>query len=269
MPVNHTDPKALPRVAEGEVTALARGLALVRAVAAAQGPLGNAALAEATGIPKATVSRLAATLVGAGCLRQDAASERYSLGATLVQWSTCYLRHFDLRSVARPHLVRLAEQAGIAVHLGVREGADILIIDSVRAQSALILSRLDVGSRMSIATSASGRAWLVAASEEEAAPVLDALREAAGGHWPALQKKLSAARTEHDRLGYCSSFGEWHPQINALGFVLRGPRGELHVVSCGGPAFVLPRQMLAKDIAPLMLAAQAAIAADVGTVVPA
>src|SRR3982751_6566127 len=115
-----------------EVTALARGLTVLKAVGDAHGPLSNRDLADATGIPKATVSRLAATLVGSGYLRQSVDTERFSLGPALLDMSTRYLRHFDLRSVARPHLTALAEFAGASVHVGVRDELDMLIIDSIR-----------------------------------------------------------------------------------------------------------------------------------------
>ena len=44
------------------VAALARGLPLLKVISQADKPLGKRALADATGIPKATISRLAATL---------------------------------------------------------------------------------------------------------------------------------------------------------------------------------------------------------------
>ena len=88
-----------------EVSALARGLALVRSVANASQPLSNRELAEATGIPKATISRLAATLVAAGYLRQATDSERFSLGPALLELGNAYLRNFDFRNqIGRAHV---------------------------------------------------------------------------------------------------------------------------------------------------------------------
>ncbi|MCJ0763675.1 IclR family transcriptional regulator [Variovorax terrae] len=248
-----------------EVSALARGLAVLRVVSQASKPLSNRELAEATGIPKATVSRLAATLVGAGYLRQLADSERFSLSATLLELSNAYLRNFDLRSHARPHLAELAEQAGAAVHLGVRDGLDIVLIDHIRPRSAVILSNLDVGSRMAIATSASGRAYLASADEPERQALLDSIRAASGSGWRALKPQLEAALQEHARLGYCASFGEWHHDIHALGLTLRGPRGELYAVSCGGPGYLLPKKLLVEKIAPFLLKTVRAISDEAGT----
>ncbi len=246
-----------------EVSALARGLALVRAVANASQPLSNRELVEATGIPKATISRLAATLVAAGYLRQAVDSERFSLGAALLELGNAYLRNFDFRNQARPHLAQLAEIAGANVHLGVRDGLDILLIDTLKPRSALILSRMDVGSRMAIATSAAGRAYMASLPNDERTALMAQLL-AVSADPAALQARLDEAFSEYARLGFCTSFGEWHPDIHALGFTLRGPRGELYAVSCGGPAFKLSREMLLEKVAPKLLETQLAVAREMG-----
>lgn len=246
-----------------EVSALARGLSLVRAVANASQPLSNRDLVEATGIPKATVSRLVATLVAAGYFKQDSGSERYALGSTVLDLGNAYLRHFDFRNQARLHLAELAEAAGANVHLGIQDGLDIVLIDTLKPRSALILSRMDVGSRMSIATSASGRAYLACLPQDQQATLMNQLL-AVAPHQSKLKVRLKQALTEHAQLGFCTSFGEWHPDIHALGFTLRGPQGELYAVSCGGPAFMLPKEMMLKKIGPKILQTQRAIAKETG-----
>jgi DNA-binding IclR family transcriptional regulator len=252
-----------------EVSALARGLSLVRAVAEAAGPLGNRELADATGIPKATVSRLAATLLSAGYLRQAADSERYSLGPALLGLGNAYLNNFDFRNHARLHLAELAEMAGANVHLAVRDGLDVMLIDTLRPRSAIILSRMDVGSRMAIATSAAGRAYLASLPQAEHDALMAELRTAAGKDWKAVKARLDHAMAEYAKLGFCTSFGEWHPDIHALGFTLRGPRGELYAVSCGGPAYKLPKKMLMEKVGPRLLQVQRDIAREMGATVSA
>ena len=246
-----------------EVSALARGLAVLRTLADADMPLSNRELAERTGIPKATVSRLVATLQAAGFLRVSA-DERYALGAAALHLGNAYLRSFDFRQQARLHLAELAEAAGANVHLGVRDGLDIVLIDTLRPRSALILSRMDVGSRMAIATSSVGRAYLAALPPDQRLALMEELRAASGERWPQVQARLEAALAEHARTGYCSSFGEWHPDINALGFSLRGPRGELYGVSVGGPAYILTRELLVEKVAPRLLQVQKAIEREAG-----
>ena len=249
-----------------EVSALARGLALLKVIGMAAAPISNRDLAETTGIPKATVSRLTATLVAAGYLKQSQDSDRFSLGPALLDMSSRYLRHFDLRTVARPHLAELSEFAGASVHMGVRDELDMLIIDSLRPRSALISSRIEVGSRMTIATSAAGRAYLGALPAAERAEVLEQIRLESGENWPSIEPRLMAGLDEYARLGYCSSFGEWHPHIHALGFALKGPRGERYGVSCGGPAYLLSKDMMLSRVAPRLLEVAKRISAETGVI---
>jgi DNA-binding IclR family transcriptional regulator len=250
-------------VTRDEVSALARGLALLRAVADAGEPLSNRDLAERAGIPKATVSRLTATLQSAGFLRQSA-DERFALGPAALHLGNAYLRSFDFRQQARSHLAELAEVAGANVHLGVRDGLDIVLIDTLRPRTALILSRMDVGSRMAIATSAVGRAYLASLPLDERGALIEEMRAGSGERWPRLRESLDKALAEYAQQGWCSSFGEWHPDINALGFSLHGPRGELYGVSVGGPAYTLSPGVMLEKIAPRIVQAQRAIEREAG-----
>ena len=248
---------------EVSVSALARGLALLRMLADAGEPLSNRDLAERAGIPKATVSRLTGTLQAAGFLRQ-LPDERFALGPAALHIGNAYLRGFDFRQQARAHLTELADAAGANVQLGVRDGVDMLVIDTVRPHAAVILSRADIGSRMRIATSAMGRSYCASLPSPERRALLEEIRLASDADWADLSDRIDAALAEHAKLGYCSSFGEWHPDINALGFALHGPRGELYGVSVGGPAFKLTRELMLEKIAPKLLQVRQAIERETG-----
>lgn len=252
--------------ARDEVSALGRGIALLRAVAEAGRPLSNKDLAESTGIPKPTVSRLTATLLASGLLRQSSDNERFALGAAALYLGNAYLATFDFRQQARMHLAELSEASGAHVHLGVRDGLDILLIDTLKPKSALILSRLDVGARMGIATSASGRAYLSALAPAPQQELLEEIRKASGKQWAEVKERLLAATKEYERHGFCTSFGEWHPDINALGFPLCGPQGELYSVSVGGPAYKLTKSLLLDKVAPRLLRTREAVDREIGIV---
>jgi len=71
-----------------EVVALSRGLDVLRRIAAADAPVSNRELAEWTGIPKPTISRLTATLVSANLLFQLPDSERFVLTASVLELAT-------------------------------------------------------------------------------------------------------------------------------------------------------------------------------------
>ena len=114
-----------------EITALARGLAVLRRIAAADAPVSNRELTELTGIPKPTVSRITATLVSAGFLFQLPDSERFVLTASVLELSHGFLRNFDIRARSRPFMIELAERTSLSVHLAVRDRLDMVAIDVV------------------------------------------------------------------------------------------------------------------------------------------
>ena len=65
-------------------TALARGLAILKAFGPDNRPIGNAEIAKRVGLPKATVSRLTFTLTELGYLKYDDDIGRYSLGPAIL-----------------------------------------------------------------------------------------------------------------------------------------------------------------------------------------
>lgn len=237
---------------------------MLRLVSESAQPMSNRELSDATGIPKATVSRLAATLVNAGFLRQLTDSERFSLGGGLLQISSTYLRNFDLPSHARRHMALLAEETGAAAHLGVRDGDHIVLIEHVRPRNAVVISALDVGTRIPLATSAAGRAYIASQTPGEREALMKELEAAAGSRWRQQLPQLQAAFKEFAREQVCSSVGEWHPDINAVATTLRGARGELYALSCGGPASVVSRKLLTERVARRLVETAQAISAECG-----
>jgi len=95
----------MPRKAEAtdNVSALTRGFDVLNFIAAARKPLGNGEIAQATGIPRPTVSRLVATLVTLGHLRPARGSDKVELAAGVVRLAEAFLGAIDVRSYARPH----------------------------------------------------------------------------------------------------------------------------------------------------------------------
>lgn len=237
---------------KSEVSALARGLLVVQTIVQ-NGPLTVGDLASSTGIPKATVSRLVGTLMGAGYLRQQQGSTLCRLGPAFLATGNAYLGDLDIRTMLRPDLLEIANLAGAKVNLGVRSGNEIFVIDSIRPRNAVILSYIEIGARMALSTSAGGRAYLASLADQTRSEVLAELQAAHGPAWHAIAKRLEAAFSEYREFGYCTSFGEWHPEINAVSVVILGTGGDRYTVSCGGPTYKLRPDVLRDQIAPALV----------------
>src|SRR5579864_7531613 len=215
-PTRTTDPLKEKDGSGDEVTALARGITVLRQIAAADAPLSNRELTELTGIPKPTVSRITATLVGAGFLFRLPDSERFVLTASVLELSNGFLRNFDIRARARPFLIELAERTALSVHLAVRDRLDMVVIDAIRPRSAVLVSRLEIGSRMNLSRTAVGRAYLAALDQPERDTLLAGLQTAEGDDWGSIGSRLKSALQDTIERGFAIATGEWYDGLNAI-----------------------------------------------------
>ncbi len=247
-----------------EIIALSRGLTLLRRVASADAPISNRELAELTGIPKPTVSRITATLVSAGFLFQLPDSERFVLTASVLELSNGFLRNFDIRARARPFLIELAERTSLSVHLGARDRLDMVVIDAIRPRSAILVSRLEVGSRMDLTRTAVGRAYLAVLGERERASLMAGLEAACGDDWPHIHARLATSLEETRALGFSIATGEWYEELNAIAAGFVGPSGERYAINCGGAAHLCPREWLIEHAAPALTRCVEQITREIG-----
>jgi DNA-binding IclR family transcriptional regulator len=234
------------------VVALARGLELLRAFRPGETLLGNRDFVARTGLPKATVNRLAYTLTVLGYLRFDEALGKYALDAGVLSLGFTMLSNTDILELARPHLRAFAREVGAAVSLGCRDGLEMIYLETIRSETALTLG-LASGSRLSMLTSSMGRAYLAVQPPDARAALMAELEKAAGAEGPA-----QVAATQHEieifaKEGCCYSFRDWHDDVNAVAVPFREPReGRWLVLSCSGPASSMGPDVFRERVAPLL-----------------
>lgn len=220
------------------VTALARGLDVLRCFGPDDALLGNRDIAERTGLPKATISRLAYTLTELGYLRFDPGAGKYALDAGVLALGYAFLSSADILVLARPHMRALAHDMGCAISLGCRDGMEMMYLETLRSETALTLG-LTVGSRLSMLTSSMGRAYLAVLPAAERREVMAALRERHPDDWDTLSDGVDEAIATYAREGCCYSFQEWHADVNAVAVPLRDTRQHRWLaISCSGPASI-------------------------------
>src|ERR1700737_3359700 len=112
---------------------LLRGLAILEAAAANAHDMRAFAAVLATS--RSTTHRLVNSLVQARYLRQT--SHGYLLGPKLIELGMLALEQMPLTAVARPHIERLAQTTLDTIHLGVRDGDEVLYIDKIPGQRGL------------------------------------------------------------------------------------------------------------------------------------
>lgn len=246
------------------VTALARGLEILRCFRAGERYLGNQELVNRTGLPKATVSRLTHTLIKLGYLNYAEKFGKYHLGTGVLSLGYSLLSNMDVRQIARPFMQQLADYSQASVALGARDRLHLVYIENCRS-SATVTLRLDVGSRIPIAGTAMGRALLCGLPTVERDYLLDLTRKKFPTDWAKIRTSVDTAMREYEERGFCSSVGEWQKDVSAVGVpVTIGNGAGLLAFNCGGPAFQIRRQMLEDDLGPRLVQLVRSVEAALG-----
>ncbi|HFF2303831.1 IclR family transcriptional regulator [Pseudomonas aeruginosa] len=234
------------------VTALARGLELLRCFTPRESLLGNQELAKKTGLPKPTVSRLTHTLTRLGYLRHLPHSGKYQLEVGVMSFGYAMLSNLSIRALARPLMEEMAGYAKAAVAMAARDRLSMVYLDVVHREANLTMRR-QVGSHLSLHRSAIGRACLAAMPEDEREFILGHIRKRHPEDWPEVRKGLERAFRDYADYGFCLSLGEWQRDVNAVGVALHHESHGLLAFNCGGPSFHLKREKLEDDIGPRLL----------------
>lgn len=240
------------------ITSLHRGLEVLRAFRPDdRAGLSNGDIAERTGLPNSTVSRLTYTLLETGYLSYDKATGRYRMGVPVLALGYACLSGLPIREAAQPHMQDLADSCGegVLVALGGRDGRTMTYIACARTPSVVSL-QLGVGSRISLARSAMGRAWLAACPDEERDKLLAEIRRSAGKEaWPALRDGIRQAAAEIASRGFYANLGEWNPGVHsvAVPFPSAQKGGPLLAFNLGGPAGFLPPDRLTAEFGPRLV----------------
>lgn len=235
--------------ASNPAASLTRGLDILRAFTADDGTLGNQDLIERTGLPKATVSRLTATLVNLGYLNYDEMLGRYSIGPATISLGYSALSSNPVIHMARPLMQELADKTGAAVALGTRDGLEMVYLANCRSMSPVTL-RLNIGSRVPICRTAMGLAYLAEMKPHIRASVTEELLKTEKDR-SALLALVDRSVEEYERDGFISVFGSWHSYINAVGVAFRPTDGsQLVALTCGGIVDLLPQQLCREVVGP-------------------
>lgn len=235
------------------VTALARGLEVLSCFRTGDNFLANNEIAVRCGLPKSTVTRLTYTLTKLGYLHVVPDSGKYRLGTATAALGSSMLVNLDVRQVARPYLKALAAETGAVVALTTRDRLSMLYLECCRSTSIVTLS-LDVGSRIPLATSASGLALLAALPSNERTDLMERIQALDEGNWPRIEQQILAAVDEYARTGCATSAGTWVKEVHGIATALWPGRGlPLMAISVAGAAGYFPLARLHEEIRPKLL----------------
>jgi DNA-binding IclR family transcriptional regulator len=234
------------------VTALSRGLDIMRCFNAQRSRLGTSEIAQITGLPQPTVWRLCHTLVSLGYLVPTRENDKLRVGAPVLSLGYAALAELDYAQIARPHMQELAEHFRGAVALAERDRLSMLYIERCQA-NAVFLMNLPVGSRIPIYNSAVGWAYLAGLPFDEREQLLEQSQRAAGDTWRTHKANIDQALIGYAEHGFVINCGIQHPDINAAAVPVRSADGRtLLSLNCGAANSVISKTMLIKEVGPAL-----------------
>lgn len=241
-------------------TTLARGIELLRCFSARDTMLSNGELAERTGLPKPTISRLTYTLVVLGYLKLSPKYGKYLLGSALISVTYPLMASIGLRQHARALMNELADDTGGDVSMGIRDRLNIVLIETSRSRDRTRVAgaMADTGLSIPIAGSAIGRAWLAGCDAETREAVINEIRVKTPDDAERYEAHIRQALKDCARSGFCTVDGDLVSGIQAAGVPYGHiATGELVVFNC---AFQKPMSgggrasnWLVKDVGPKLL----------------
>jgi DNA-binding IclR family transcriptional regulator len=163
MPNSETPPRNTAR--RGTIQSVDRAARILKALAGGPRRLGVSELAERLGMTRPTVHGLLQTLQAHGFVEQDRESDKYQLGAGLLQLGNSYLDLNELRGRSIVHAERLAGQTQAAVRVGVLHGRSVVVVHHVFRPDTTF-QVLEVGAQLPVHASALGKAILAYANDE-------------------------------------------------------------------------------------------------------
>jgi IclR family pca regulon transcriptional regulator len=142
---------------------LERGLAILGCFTPKRQVLGIADIADELGMSRSTTHRYVITLVALGYLEQQLPGRKYRLGLRVTDLGMSALNGTGLREHAHPYLEQLRREVDFPITLGVLDGTEALVVDSLESIRRALRENplgVSIGSRLPLYCTAMGKLLL-------------------------------------------------------------------------------------------------------------
>lgn len=238
------------------VTALARGLEILRCFRRDDLTLTNSDFSERTGLPKATISRLTHTLCELDYLVADARVGTYRLSAGVLRLGFSRLAAMDMRDRAKHemHALRMdGPNPFLTVALGEQHRTEVIYLATdCSSEGVTLLMR--VGSRLPLFHSAIGKAILAVTPQDRCEQIFGFARMEGPEVEAEARAQYKIALSEYNANGFCTGYGNWRPDVNGVAVPVHSlSDGRVYGLNVGGPSFRVKRKQLETVYAPRLL----------------
>ena len=213
---------------------LIRGIEILRCFKPGMGLLGNSEIAERTGLPPSTISRLTQTLVLSGFLEHDPARQAYRLAPTVLCLGHAFKTGSTEIKRAEPLMRKASEKLKLNVGLAVADRLEMVYLESIRYTKNIALRTVAAGQRVPIERTSLGRAWIAKLDLESRRQILLELKNQQIKNWAQIEKEIDEAIESMSNKGYCVA--TWLPEISAISTSVQLLNGNYASLNLSTPA---------------------------------
>jgi len=239
------------------VTPFARALSILSAFTAQDRWLCNGDLANRTGLPASTVTRMTRTLLTLGYLRCAADARRFCLSPSALALGYRAAADTETNRAAHQHMRAFAEYHQVHVHLSARDRLGLVVIDSCNTSALPAALQPGIGTRLELASTAAGWALLASLPDTERNYLLRSAdrRPSAdcGDERGLLRRRSSEAIGQVRQEGFCVALGESGHPMTMVAAPIHCPGTAPLAVSCMGPAMRVSRARSTRELGPALV----------------
>jgi len=229
------------------VTALARGLEILRCFRRGDTTLTNSDFSERTGLPKATISRLTYTLCELDYLVADSRVGTYRLSAGVLRLGFSRLAAMDMRDRAKHEMHELRVSGPnpfVTVALAEQHRTEVIYLAAESSTEEVTLM-VRVGTRLPLFQSAIGKAIIAVTPEERMEQIFGFARAESVEAEREARVVYKAALEEYQANGFCTGYGNWRSDVNGIAVPVHSlSDGRVYGLNIGGPSYRVKRKQL-------------------------
>jgi DNA-binding IclR family transcriptional regulator len=148
------------------IQSIARASSIMECIAESNNSISITELSKKVDLHKSTVHRILSTLIELGYVKQNPSNNQYEMTIKMFEIGTSAIKQNDLITLVKPHLEKLRDVSGEAIHLVVPDKTDIVYVDKVESNQTLRMHSV-IGRRSPMYCTAVGKAILSYRSEKE------------------------------------------------------------------------------------------------------
>lgn len=193
---------------------LERGIEILRAFRPGVDTLGNGEIAERTGLPRSTVSRLTKTLVEFGMLDEVRTERNYRLAAAVISLGHAVRMGSPVLKILGPLMRTESTRRRLNVGLAAADRSMMVYLESIRYNPRPTLRSIVAGQQVPMELTSLGRAYLAGIPEADRDRLLAKFKRRSAAATKAViadvQKSIRSVRRD----GYCAV--SWQPGVLAV-----------------------------------------------------